>query len=176
MLLGGDIFGNHEASLPRMIRRTLIAVAIAVSGCGVSGERTLCGIAALAAPGLLLEEFTRPGRTLAAAPESMPEILPVRFAAGQAFRGLVGRTDSSWVIGVEGALPEGVVPGFGVLLVEPGAGARGIVLFPGPPIPGAPIFGQVSMGAASVPLQGISAPVAGFEDARCPLFPDSLRQ
>jgi hypothetical protein len=159
-----------------MTRRTLLAAAIAVSGCGLSGGQTRCGIAALAAPGMLLEEFTRPGRTLADAPASMPEILPVRFAAGQAFRGLVGRTDSSWVIGVEGALPDGVVPGFGVLVVDPGAGAQGVVLFPGPPVPGAPIFGQVSMGAAVVPLHGIGAAVAGFQDARCPLFPDSLRQ
>lgn len=158
-----------------MPARLLVASVLALAACGLSGSGTRCGIAAFAAPGLLLEEFTRPGRTLDSVPERMPAVLPVRVAAGEAFRGLVGRTDTSWVVGVEGQLADSLL-GFGVLLVDPVAGPQGVMLFQGPPIPGAPILGQVHAGAASVPLLGLRVPAAGFQDQRCPLFPDSLRR
>ena len=159
-----------------MRSRLLLVVAALLAGCGISGRGTRCGITALAAPGLLLDEFTRPGRTLATAPTTLPAVLPVRLAAGTAFRGLVGKTDTSWVIGVEGEPPAGTKLGFGVLLVDPVAGPQGVVLYEGPPIPGAPILGQVTVGVATVPLLGLGVPAAGFQDARCPLFPDSLRR
>jgi hypothetical protein len=159
-----------------MSPRPLLLAAVMLAGCGLSDGRTRCGITALAAPGLLLEEFTREGRTLGAAPESLPQALPVRFAAGSVWRGVVGRTDSGMVVGVEGDLPAGAQPGFGVLLVDPAGGPQGVVLYDGPPIPGAPKLGQVSVGTTMLPLLGLRAPVAGFQDARCPLFPDSLRR
>ncbi|MEZ4586052.1 MAG: hypothetical protein R2909_06595 [Gemmatimonadales bacterium] len=158
-----------------MPQKSLVAMVLLATGCGLSDGRTRCGIEALAAPGLILDAFTRPGGTLAAAPEAMPEILPTRFAAGDAYRSVVGRTDSAWVIGVEGELPAGVEPGFGVLVVDPSAGAQGVVLFEGPPIPGAPVIGQLQVGAATVPVLGLRTPVAGFQEGPCPLFPDSLR-
>lgn len=159
-----------------MPSRLFLILAVLTAGCGVSDRSTRCGIAALAAPGLLLDEFTRPGRTLASAPATLPPVLPVRLAAGAAFRGLVGRTDTSWVVGVEGEPPPGTRLGFGVLLVDPASGPQGIVLYEGPPIPGAPILGQITVGTETVPLLGLGVPATGFQDARCPLFPDSLRR
>jgi hypothetical protein len=159
-----------------MPRRVLLAASLLLlAGCGLSERGTRCGIAALAAPGLLLEEFTRPGRTLDSVRVAMPGLLPVRVAAGPAFRGIVGRADTAWVVGVEGAVPDTGL-GFGVLLVDPVAGPQGVVLFGGPPIPGAPVLGQVHAGRATVPLIGVQTPAAGFQDQRCPLFPDSLRR
>jgi len=147
------------------------------AGCGLSDRGTRCGIAALAGPTLLLEEFTKPGRTLAVPPAAdLPEVLPVRVVAGQVQRGLVGRTDSSLIIGVDGPLPERPQPGFGVLLVDPSLGARGVLLYEGKPIPGAPTLGSVNLGAVDVPLIGLATVVAGFQDSLCPLFPDSLRR
>lgn len=96
-------------------------------------------------------------------------------AAGDAYRAVVGRTDSTWVIGVEGVLPEAVTPGFAVLVVDPTAGAQGVILYEGPPIPGAPVVGQVHFGTTVVPLHGLRTPVAPFQEGRCPMFPDSLR-
>jgi hypothetical protein len=142
--------------------------------CGGGERKTRCGIAALAGPGMLLEEFTRPGHTLGSAPEKMPEVLAVRFAAAEAFRGLVGRTDSGWVVGIEGTLPAKSRPGFGVLVVDPVLGPRGVVVYEGPPIPGAPVLGRVNLGATEVPLIGLRAAPAAFEEPTCPLFPDSL--
>ncbi len=158
------------------MRDSFVLVALSIlAGCGVSDRGTRCGIAALAGPTLLLEEFTKPGHTLASIPEKMPEVLPVRMVAGQAQRGLVGKTDSGWVVGVDGPLPDKVLPGFGVLVVDPVKGAQGVLLFPGRPIPGAPLLGNVHLASRRVvPLIALQAPVAGFEDANCPLFPDSL--
>lgn len=156
--------------------RTLVAITVtaALTGCGVSAKGTRCGIAALAGPTMLLEEFTKPGRTLGAVPEKMPEVLPVRLAAGPAQRGLVGKTDTAWVVGVDGPLPDKPVPGFGVLLVDPVNGPRGVLLYEGLPIRGAPILGTVHVGALVIPMIALKTTVAGFEEPRCPLFPDSL--
>lgn len=155
--------------------RPLPLLVLLLAACAPSERGTRCGIAALAGPGLLLEEFTR-GNTLPEIPDSMPEALVVRLAAAEAFRGLVGRTDSAWVVGVEGTLPDHLKPGFGVLVVDPVRGVQGVVIYEGPPIPGAPVLGSVSLGSANVPLLGLRATVAAFQEPSCPLFPDSLLQ
>ena len=159
-----------------MIRAGLMAVALATVGCGPAGRGTNCGIAALAGPTMLLEEFTRPGSTLATVPNGMPEVLPVRVVAGGAQRALVGKTDTSWIIGVDGPLAAEPAPGFGVLVVDRATGPRGVLLYQGHPIPGAPKLGRVNLGEINIPFIGLTTQTAGFQDAGCPLFPDSLRQ
>ena len=159
-----------------MIRLGFLALTAAAIGCDVSGRGTNCGIAALAGPTMLLEEFTKPGTTLTAVPEGMPEVLPVRVVAGAAQRALVGQTDTSWIIGVDGPLAAQPAPGFGVLLVDRVAGPQGVLLYEGHPIPGAPKLGHVNIGELNIPFIGLKTQTAGFQDDRCPLFPDSLRQ
>ena len=159
-----------------MIGVRFIVVVATTTGCGLSGGGTSCGIAAVAGPTMLLEEFTKPGTTLTAVPPGMPEVLPVRVVAGAAQRALVGRTDTSWIIGVDGPLTAQPAPGFGVLLVDRVAGPQGVLLYEGHPIPGAPQLGRVSIGELEIPFIGLTTQTAGFQDGRCPLFPDSLRQ
>ena len=159
-----------------MVRHLHTLALALLGGCGFAGSETRCGIAALAGPSLLLEQFTKSGATLSQIPAGMPEIIPVRIAAGAAQRALVGRSDSSWVIGVDGPLESKNPPGFGVLVVDPIAGPTGLLLFEGPPIPGAPVLGQVNLGPTNLPFHGLKATVAAFQDSRCPLFPDSLRK
>ena len=77
-----------------------------------------CGIAAVAGQSLILEEFTRPGKTLSVPPAELPAALPVRIALGPVFRSVVGRADSQLVVGIQGALPETPPVGFGVLIVN----------------------------------------------------------
>lgn len=151
-------------------------IAFTTAGCGATAKGTRCGIASVAGPTMLLEEFTKPGKTLSAIPASMPEVLPVRMAAGAVQRGLVGKTDTSWVVGVDGPMPATPVAGFGVLLVDPVKGPDGVLLYEGLPIRGAPILGTVHIGALVVPLIGLATQVVAFQDAGCPLFPDSLRR
>jgi hypothetical protein len=117
-----------------------------------------------------------PDQTLASPPRNLPERLVTRLAAGPAYPAIVGRSDSLWIIGVEGALPAGVKPGFGALVLDKTGKARGVLLYEGAPVEGAPEIGTVSIGSATVPLIGIQLDPTKVEDPRCPLFPDSVIQ
>jgi hypothetical protein len=88
----------------------------------------------------------------------------------------VGRSDSLWVIGVDGSLPPKVKAGFGVLVLDRSGKAQGVMLYEGAPVEGAPPIGTVSVGNATVPLIGIQLDPAKIEDPRCLFFPDSVIQ
>ena len=127
-------------------------------------------------PTALLSQFSVPEQTLTAPPRHLPERLVVRLVAGPAYSAIVGRSDSLWVIGVEGSLPANVKPGFGVLVMDKSGKARGVMLYEGAPVEGAPEIGKVSVGNVTVPLIGIQLDPAKIEDPRCPFFPDSVLQ
>jgi hypothetical protein len=80
------------------------------------------------------------------------------------------------VIGVNGALPDNVKPGFGVLILDSQGKPRGVLVYEGAPVENAPEIGTVSIDNVTVPLLGIQVDPARFEDPRCPLFPDSVIQ
>jgi len=164
---------------PRVLFAALLAFAAACdrsSGGGGTGGSAACGLAALAGPTALLAQFSVPNQTLASPPRNLPERLVVRMVAGPAYQAIVGRSDSLWIIGVEGALPANVKPGFGVLVLDQGGKARGVLLYEGAPVEGAPEIGTVSISDATVPLIGIQLDPVKIEDPRCPLFPDSVIQ
>lgn len=159
-----------------MIRRAWPLGLALLAACGGQPPRSACGIAALAGPTMLLAEFGTPGQTLGLPPDSLPPRLVARLVAGPALPALTGRTDSGWAIGVEGAAPEGHLPGFGVLVLGPGGVARGVLLYEGNPVAQAPVIGSVTIGAVSRPLLGIQVDPAKYEDPKCPVFPDSVVQ
>lgn len=149
--------------------------------CNRSAEKSsagsaACGLASLAGPTALLGQFSVPDQTLASPPRNLPERLVVRLVAGPAYPAIVGRSDTLWVIGVEGGLPPNVKPGFGVLILDQEERARGAMLYEGSPVEGAPSIGSVSVGNSTVPLIGIQLDPAKVEDPRCPFFPDSVLQ
>jgi hypothetical protein len=162
------------------MRRSLLVLAGVVIACSGSSDNkssaaaATCGLAALAGPTALLGEFGVAGQTLEAPPRTLPERLAVRLVAGPAYSAIVGRADSLLVIGVNGALPPNVKPGFGVLIMDLGNHARGVLLYEGAPVENAPEIGTVSIENASAPLLGIQVDPAKFEDPRCALFPDSV--
>jgi hypothetical protein len=134
-----------------------------------------CGMAALAGATNLLEQFTIPNQTLAAPPTSLPERTVARLVAGGAFPAVVGRTDSTLVVGIEGNPPPTMKPGFGVLVVDTQERVIGVMVYEGDPIPGAPRLGEVSVGGGSIPLIGVQVDPAKIMDPNCPsLFPDSI--
>lgn len=160
-----------------MTRRPLLAALILLAACdrpARSGGGAACGLAALAGPTALLGQFSVPQQTLGTAPRTLPERLVARIVAGPAYPAVVGRSDSAWVIGVEGAAPANVKPGFGVLVLDQGGRARGVMLYEGRPVEAAPQIGTVSMEAATLPLIGIQLDPGRIEDPRCPFFPDSV--
>jgi hypothetical protein len=161
--------------------RHLVGALLLVAACGRSPDKdsagsAACGLASLAGPTALLGQFSVPDQTLGSAPRHLPERLVVRLVAGPAYPAIVGRSDSLWVIGVNGRLPANVKPGFGVLVLDRNGKARGTLLYEGTPVEGAPEIGTVSVGNATVPLIGIQLDPVKIEDPRCPFFPDSVIQ
>ena len=141
-----------------------------------AGGGAVCGIAAVAGPTLVLSEFNTPGATLTHPPASLPGQLVARFVTGPASHAIVGRRGDSLEVGIDGGIPQGMTPGFGVLLMGPDGKARGVLVYDGAPILNAPSLGAVTVGAARVPLLGITVDSGRVEDPRCPFFPDSLLQ
>src|SRR5215831_4841886 len=134
MLRRRCIFGNY---VPRLmaLRATHLSFALLLTACAGPARSANCGIVGIAGPSLLLEEFTKPGRTLTELPDRMPERLVVRLAAGPAYPAIVGKTDSSWVIGIDAPVEARLRPGFGVLVVDPSLGVQGLLLYEGSKIP-----------------------------------------
>jgi hypothetical protein len=154
----------------------LVAACDRSSGGRSSAPAATCGLAALAGPTALLAQFGIPGQTITSPPRRLPEKLVVRLVAGPANPAIVGRSDSLWVIGMNGALPANAKPGFGVLVMDQNSKARGVLMFEGTPVEDAPQIGSVAIDSSTVPLIGIQVDPAKFEDPRCPLFPDSVLQ
>ncbi|MGH7512211.1 MAG: hypothetical protein ACREOQ_04715 [Gemmatimonadales bacterium] len=152
----------------------LFVAALAACAQPADRGRAACGLAALAGPTALLTQFSVPRQTLSAPPKDLPERLVTRVVAGPALPSIVGRTDSLLVIGVEGTVPPAVKPGYGVLVLDTTEHARGVMLYEGTPVEGAPQIGTVTVGAATLPLIGIQVDPSRIEDPRCPFFPDSV--
>jgi hypothetical protein len=159
-----------------MPTRHLLPLLVALTGCSKPADRgaAACGLAALAGPTALLTQFSVPRQTLGAPPRRLPERLVARVVAGPALPAIVGRTDSLLVVGVDGAVPPGVKPGYGVLVLDTAARARGVMLYEGTSVEGAPQIGTVTIGTATIPLIGIQLDPARIEDPHCPFFPDSV--
>jgi hypothetical protein len=150
-------------------------LAIAFSSCGGHAANPACGITALAGATMLLDQFGVPQQTLTSPPRQVPAVLPVRLAAGPAWRGLVSTAaDSTWIVRVEGSLPVGSVAGFGVLIVSTDGTARGVMLYTGKPVSRAPVVGSITADTLTIPLLALQTNITGLEDPACPFFPDSL--
>jgi len=159
-------------------RLPYLALLALLAGCDRPAGRgsAACGLAALAGPTALLTQFSVPRQTLSVPPQELPERLVARFVAGGAYPSIVGRTDSLLVIGVDAVPEEAARAGFGVLIVDQAERARGVMVFEGDPVEGAPRLGEVSIGATSIPLIGIQVDPAKIDDPGCPAFPDSVLQ
>lgn len=161
---------------PRALVIPLAALLLGL-GCGSKNAGNYaCGMYAVAGQSLLLEEFTRPGKTLSAPPSELPAVLPVRVALGPSFRAVTGRADTLIIVGLEGTLPPTPAVDWGALIVSPSGVAQGVLLYQGDPIQGAPRIGTLNAGERNLPLIGLKTDVANFQDASCPIFPDSLRR
>ncbi|HEX6643724.1 MAG TPA: hypothetical protein VF037_03550 [Gemmatimonadales bacterium] len=160
------------------MRIVAVSLLLAAAACGADGARPRvnCGIVALATPQTLLNQFGVPRQTLSRPPADVPERIVARVAAGPTLPAIAGREsggDSLLVIGVEGT-PQGNMPlGFGVLVTDRDGRTRGVMLFEGLPVEGAPRIGTVTLGTVTAPLLGLEADPADYENADCPLFPDS---
>lgn len=171
------IGGRGSGYLGGIMRSQLLLLLTLVPACGkppAQGAGAACGLAALAGPTALLNEFSVANQTLGRPPARLPERMVARIVAGPALVGLVGRADTLLVIGVEGSIPPAIKPGYGILVLDQSEKTLGLMLYEGLPVEGAPTIGTVNVGDASIPLIGIQVNPAKIEDPRCPLFPDSV--
>ena len=175
-MAAGSLVDYHSPMMRSLVARSglLLASLLAITACERGGGgRAACGLAALAGPTALLTQFGVPNQTLSQAPRNLPERIVARLVAGPAFPAVVGRSDSLLLIGVEGNLPPEAKPGYGVLVLDQHEKVRGVVIYEGVPVEGAPQMGKVAIGSFTVPLIGIQLDPSRIEDPRCPLFPDS---
>lgn len=160
--------------MPRSSPMYALVLAVGALGCGHgNGGNAACGIAALTAPLVVKESFAR-GNMLRRAPDSFPPSLPVRVVAGPLIDGILHHQDSTGVaLGVEGTIPPGAHPGYGVLVVDLHQIPLGVLLFDGYPIPSAGILGTLAVGDTTLPLLGVRIDLKAMEDPKCPLFAKS---
>jgi hypothetical protein len=157
---------RRSAALPAL------AIALTLAACGKSsgGGSAACGIAALTGPLAVKDAFAR-GNMLNVLPDSVPASLPVRVVAGPLIDGFLKHRDSTGLaFTVEGKIPAGALPGYGVLLVDATTRPLGILLFDGRAVPGAKMLGTVTVRDSALPLLGIRINLAEFQDPKCPLF------
>lgn len=157
---------RHFSLLPALL------LALGVSACGKSAGAgsAACGIAALTGPLAVKDAFAR-GNMLDVIPDSLPPSLPVRVVAGPLLDAFLTHHDSAGMaFKVEGRIPVGALPGYGVLLVDPDTKPLGILLFDGQAVPMAKQLGTITVRESALPLLGIRIDLSGFQDPKCPLF------
>lgn len=176
-LVDGGVKEDFALPFLTMKRPVLLLPLLLAAACDASKAGGACGFTAIAGATMLLQEFGVPEQTLSVPPTQLPSKVVARVAAGPAMEGVVGRAeDSSLLIGIQGSVPATIKPQYGVLVVDPAAKTRGVMLYEGDPIKGAPVLGKIALDTLMLPLLGIQLDPARFEDARCPLFPDSVVQ
>ncbi len=148
-------------------------VSLAACGKSAGGGSATCGIAALTGPLAVKEAFAR-GNMLETIPDSVPASLPVRVVAGPLLDGVLRSHDSAGLaFMVEGRIPVGALPGYGVILVDPRSKPLGILLFDGVAVTNAHLLGTVTVRDSALPLIGIRIDLKGYEDPKCPLFAEA---
>lgn len=149
-----------------------LVLTISVAACGKSAGSgsAACGIAALTGPLAVKDAFAR-GNMLETVPDSVPASLPARVVAGPLLDAYSQSRDSAGLaFTIEGMVPVGALPGYGVILVNPKGAPLGILLFDGVAVPNARILGTVTVLGSALPLLGIRIDLQGYEDPKCPLF------
>ena len=159
-----------------MFRLPVLALGLLLlAGCDRNAGSVSCGIDAFTGPLVVKESFAG-GAALTAAPELMPSGLPVRLVAGPAWHGTAARDSAGrWLVTAHGSLSRLAHVGYGVLVVNFDNRTLGVLAFDATSIRGAPVLGRLAIGDTIVPLLGVRIDPDRIQNAKCPVFPDSLR-
>jgi hypothetical protein len=162
------------------MRPFVLLGALAVAACG--GDRNpensaVCGLAAMAAGSMVLDQFQARTTVMDAPPPDLTGSVPARIVGRGTARALVARTDSTVALGFEG---EGfpAIPGFAVALVDDSSEVfRGVLIFEASGPADYPQIGTISSPTSSLPLYAMRITWSRVSDQRCPLFalPDTTR-
>lgn len=129
-----------------------------------------CGLSALAAGTIVLDQFQAATTVLPDAPDGLTGTVAARVVGRGTARALVARADSGVTLGYEG---EGFParPGFGVALVDDSSEVfRGVLIFDSDGPADYPQIGTISSTTSTIPLYAMRITWSRVSSAKCPLF------
>lgn len=164
--------GRQAAQIYGMRPYTLLLLPLAL-GCG--GDRNpensaMCGLAAVAAGSMVLDQFQGRTTVMTEPPADLQGTVPARIVGRGTTGALVARTDSGVALGFEG---EGfpAQPGFAVVLVDDSTEVlRGVLVFESDGPADYPQIGTISSATSTLPLYAMRINWGRVSDERCPLF------
>jgi hypothetical protein len=130
----------------------------------------VCGLAAMAAGSMVLDQFQGRTTVMETAPPDLAGTVPARVVGRGTARALVARTETGLSLGYEG---EGfpAIPGFAVALVDDSSEVfRGVLIFESAGPADYPQIGTISSATSSIPLYAMRITWSRVSDERCPLF------
>lgn len=155
------------------MRRYLCFVLPLLAACG--GDRNpensaMCGLAAVAAGSMILDQFQGRTTVMDHAPPDLQGTVPTRIVGRGTARALVARTDSTVSLGFEGeGFPQ--IPGFAVALVDDSSEVfRGVIVFESAGPVDYPQIGTIASATSSLPLYAMRVSWSRVSNDRCPLF------
>ncbi len=157
-----------------MSRSALLSLVLllgALVGCDTTAKRGsfACGFASLTAPLAVQQAFTR-GQALTQAPWNPADSIRIRIVAGALFQATVQEVEGRWQVTLADTLPSAPIHGHAVLVTDQRGNNLGILLFEGPPLPGAALIGTIQTSRGPLPLIGVEVDRASLDQADCPLF------
>jgi len=155
------------------MRARVLVLPLILVACG--GDRNpensaVCGMAAMAAGTMILDQFQARTTVLDAAPPDLVGTVPARIVGRGTARALVARTETGVALGYEGeGFPE--IPGFAVALVDDSTEVlRGVIVFESAGPADYPQIGVISSATSSLPLYAMRITWSRVSEPRCPLF------
>jgi hypothetical protein len=156
----------------------LLPLALACAGDRNPENSAVCGLAAMAAGSMILDQFHGATTVMPTAPPDLAGTVPARVVGRGTTRALVARTESGISLGFEGeGFPEH--PGFALVLVDDSSEVlRGVLVFETDGPANYPQIGTISSATSTIPLYAMRVNWGRVSDERCPLFtlPDSAAQ
>jgi len=148
----------------------LLPLALACAGGRDPENSAMCGLTAMAAGSMVLEQFQAGTTVMPTAPDDLQGTVPARIVGRGTTRALVARGDSAVTLGFEG---EGFPahPGFAVVLVDDSTEVlRGVLVFESDGPADYPQIGTISSATSTLPLYAMRVNWSRVSDERCPLF------
>jgi hypothetical protein len=148
----------------------LMLLAVACGGERNSENSAMCGFSAVAAGTMVLDQFQGRTTVMPNAPPDLTGTVPARVVGRGTARALVARTDSTVMLGYEGAgFPER--PGFAVALVDDSSEVfHGVLIFESDGPADYPQIGTISSATSTLPLYAMRITWSRVSSEKCPLF------
>jgi hypothetical protein len=154
------------------MRRILSLLPLVLTACqeGNPENSFACGIAAVAGPMMVLEQFGIPGKVMLDVPDGVEGVVPARVVGHGTARALAGAGPDGVVLGYEGEhFPN--PPAFGLIVAEDSLDTfQGVLIFATQPPPSLPLLGSISSATTTLPLYGLRVNWTAVSNEQCPLF------